>query len=349
MIRPGELIAIVIGLLVFALSAPSAAAQHRAVAVAASEPNLGVSVLREDGRVVSFTGPDELEGPVVIPGLDRVIAITARTALRDDGSVLTWEPHCYRDDQCEVPPRNVRRVARLHDVVAISEANGFYLAVDKDGSVWGWGNDEDGLISGLPPLDQSKIHKVRSVNVPVRIPLPVPMVAVSAGYVQAGAVDRDGNAWTWGGHRFPRVVAAGEQFTMKQGLVAVRVAGLPPVFTIDVFSSPYVVWAWGDVPATTGSVQTTVPMKIAGATGIVALSQSYGAVAMLTKGGTVFYLGPSAPDDQFSGDTHFEPRATVRTPPAAAISGAARITADGALLYFLFNHPQAPKRVDIGK
>jgi hypothetical protein len=366
-LRPGmhfaALIAMGVGLLVAASSESQAVAQHRAVAVAAAEPNLGVSILRDDGRVVSFTDRDELEGPVVIAGLDRVIAITPRSALRDDGAVLTWEPRCYSGAysdpahlQCDFP-RNVRRVAGLSNVVAISEANGFHLALDKDGSVWGWGNDEDGLISGLPPLDRSKAGRTRHVKAPLRIPLPVPMISVSAGYVQAGAIDRNGNAWTWGGNRFPKNVAAGEHFNLANGLVAVRVADLPPVVAIDATSLPYVVtregevWAWGDIPAAGGSgyKQTTAPNKIAGATEIVALSQGNdNTIAMLTKGGTVLYLGAFVPDNQFHG-SNLEPRATVRTPPAVVVSGAARITTDGSVLYFLLNRPQAPKHVDIGQ
>ncbi len=347
---------LIIALVVLAGAGSETFAQHRAIAVAAAEPALGVNVLRDDGRVISFTMLDEVEGPVLIPGLERIVAITPRMALREDGVVLTWEPSC---DGTGAPAascdffENTHEVRGLHDVVAISEANRLRLALDRNGAVWGWGNDEDGLISGLPPLDRQKKHKARIVEKPTRIPLPVPMAKISAGYVQAGAIDRDGHVWTWGGDRFPADKAQGERFVLPNGLVAIRVDGLSTAASLDMSSSPYVltkageIWRWGGFEGATGNVDTSMPIRVSGVDEATAVSQGNNFVAILTKDGSVLYIG-SAPDDRNFASSP-KPRATRPLPAAIAISGAARIMNNGAAVHFLVHRPGVPKSLDLGQ
>jgi hypothetical protein len=331
---------------------------RKAVWVSATEPNLGVNIVRDDGRVVSYWDVTGVKGPRIIPGLENIVATTARLALRSDGVVLTWEPKCsgnpdntedVEHEFCEFPPAHP--VAGLSKIEAISERSGSYLALDRDGAVWGWGDDSDGLISGKPAVSQpfAKPFKHRLVEAPMRIPLPVPIKAISAGIAQGGAIDREGHTWIWGGGKFPELQVPGEDFPGPNGFAAWRVVGIPPAQSIDftyVVTQTGEVWRWG-ISRVNGVRGSVIPSRVAGLTNVVALSFATFFTALLDSDGVVLFVG-IAPDAKNYGEFIDEPHATKPMPPAKFVSAGARITADGTVLFFSHIRAGIVQRLELG-
>lgn len=342
---------IAVYLLVVAFEA-SASVQRRAIAVAAVESQWAPIVLRDDGRVVSYRNKANVTEPILIRGLDRIVAVATSMALRSDGRVLTWDHSCGDDQGAICDYSQAREVKELRDIVMISEVDDCRLALSKDGTVWGWGNDSDGQISGLQPTPVRRWDKRRLVTAPTQIPLKVPMAAISAGYLQAGGIDREGRVWVWGGGRLPEMKAPGTDFVGPAGFAARRVEGLPPVVSMDTHSTTYVVtqngdvWTWG-VSRINGETRgSATPTRIAEFAKIVAVSNTPFFLAALTGDGSVLFLGiaPDAPNHQYSA----EPRATAQLPRSTAISGGARITTEGELLLFKDTKPGVVQHVEIG-
>ncbi len=75
-------------------------------------------------------------------------------------------------------------------IVAISAGGEHSLALGEDGSVWEWGGNNRGELTGVPGKE------------PQRLPLKVPIAsvkAISAGMFFNMALKDDGTVWTWGG------------------------------------------------------------------------------------------------------------------------------------------------------
>lgn len=344
---------LLIFLMLVAASSSAMAQKLRAVSISAQEQHHGVNVVRSDGTVVAYWDVEGVEGPRVIPGLKDIIATTAHLALRRDGAVLTWDSKCKNDQQaayCEYLRSRV--VAGLRNIVAISQHNGSKFALDRDGTVWGWGNDDDGVITGQPAIPRP-IRKGRVIKNPTRIPLPVPMVGISSGTFQGGAIDREGNVWTWGGKRFPDLhQAPGEDVVGAGGFVSRKIAGLPPAVKLDISGTAYVVtqanevWRWGVSHINDKIYGSTIPSPASGMRNIVDVSQTSFSTALLEKDGGVWFIGHALNVD----DNKYidEPRLSTQMPPAIAISAGARITAEGEALLFADVRRGLVQRLDLG-
>jgi alpha-tubulin suppressor-like RCC1 family protein len=190
------------------------------------------------------------------------------------------------------------------------------------------------------------------VKTPKRIPLSVPMTSISAGNFQGGAIDREGNVWTWGGKRFPEDQAPGEDVVGAGGFVSRKIAGLPPVWKLDISGTAYVVtqanevWRWGVSNINGVRRGSTIPISVPGMTNIVDVSQTSFSTALLGKNGGVWFIGNALNVD----DNEFidEPRPSTQMPPAIAISAGARITAEGEALLFADGRRGRVQRLQIG-
>lgn len=342
----GAVLSLTVFLLAVSAAVPALGQERKAIWVSAKKSELGVNVVRDDGRVVSYWDVSGVKGPRIIPGLENIVATTARLALRNDGVILTWTPKCggnpdNPDDVdhefCEFPP--AREVAGLRNIVAISEDSmGCYVALDRDGAVFGWGDDSNGLISGRPAVPQpfGKPFKRRLVRTPTRIPLPAPMSSISAATSHVGAVDRIGHVWMWGGGEFfSDVHAPGEDYPRPNGFVARKVSGIPPARSIDsgyVITRTGEVWRWG-ISRVNGVRGSVIPNRVPGLSDAVALSAIGFFTAIMDQDGIVLFIG-IAPDVENYGKFIDEPHATKLMPRAKFISAGARITTEGDVLLF---------------
>lgn len=102
----------------------------------------------------------------------------AATGIDTEGQVLHWSAR-------EEP----KPVQGLPMVVRLANGAGFSLALDKQGRVWVWGNNNSGQLG---------LNHFRRVDHPTQLMLPQRMIAIAAGGRHALAVDEQGQVWSWG-------------------------------------------------------------------------------------------------------------------------------------------------------
>jgi alpha-tubulin suppressor-like RCC1 family protein len=175
-------------------------------------------------------------------------------------------------------------------IVAVAAGNGFSLALDNTGQVWGWGDNEYGEIgSGAA----TGIYTDAGTNLPILVQGISNVIAIAAGDNYAGssggghsiALTSAKQVWTWGDNEFgelgrgtltydptPRVVTA----LTNQNVVAIA-GGVG--FTLAVTSNGQV-YAWGDntygeLGTNTSAVAlTNLPMLVSGISNAVWVSAS---------------------------------------------------------------------------
>jgi len=112
-------------------------------------------------------------------------------------------------------------------VVALAAGWDFSLALMSDGTVFSWGFNGNGEL-GLGSSDYQDIH-----HLPQKIPYLSNIVAITAGWNHALALDRDGNVWAWGNNYFGQL-GNGERkdkFPYGEG-VPVKVKGLSDIVAV---------------------------------------------------------------------------------------------------------------------
>lgn len=162
----------------------------------------GVGCLGELGHETQYTedGCVDQSMPTEVSGLFDVVAVAAGStnslALQRDGSVWTWGSNVdgemglgSSDDEHHVA---VQRVPGLAGVVAIAAGDEFDLALKRDGTVWGWGQNGLGQLGRAPDSDPT----FRSS--PLRVPGLPRITAIAAGMDTALALDANGKVWSWG-------------------------------------------------------------------------------------------------------------------------------------------------------
>jgi len=175
--------------------------------------------LRSDGSMMSWgynyegelgDGTTTLNAvPKPIDGISNAIAVAAGSehalALLADGTVLAWGSNddgelgfgsAEGPEECNAIPcsKRPRPVPGLSGVVAIASGEYASYALLADGTVLGWGRDENGATgTGVSPE-----NKCKCTPTPTAIPGVAHAVAISGGEDTAAAVLRDGTVLNWG-------------------------------------------------------------------------------------------------------------------------------------------------------
>lgn len=278
----------------------SVEAASRAIAVASG----GMVVVTEDGHAVSFGDPVHLKRPIRIVGGDDVVAVDRKpplgVALHRDGRVSIWREHCEAKSDVDVECifSVATRVPGLSGVKAISQGYGFTLALKSDGSVWGWGDDTYGQVSGRAGNPAGR----RGIREPTRLPLPNPVHAISAGWRHALALLEDGRVVAWGTPPH-RSLGPGKQITGAGGFTANEVAGLPPVSQVAARELSYAlsadgrVWNWGVFDDSVHSFGQEPPRENGGEIRFTQVAAGHGyAVGRDARGGVFVWGALAAPD-----------------------------------------------------
>ena len=223
-------------------------------------------VLRADGRIeaAGWNVASVLGLPVYeqrqaaeVPGIGFVQQMSASETVsitvKQDGTVWSWGSNSLGQlGHGTTEPSNIpRRVVGIDPVQAVSAGRRHVLALARDGQLWAWGDGSNGKL-GIGPLGPVSFR-----NVPHRVPLAGPFVAVAAGDEHSLALHADGTVFAWGINETGQLGSG----SLSPGFSAlpVRVAGLPAgVRAIAAgggrgglghalaLAPDGSVWAWGD-------------------------------------------------------------------------------------------------------
>jgi alpha-tubulin suppressor-like RCC1 family protein len=149
--------------------------------------------LKSDGTVVAW-GADFLGPTIVPPGLSNVLAIGGGSfhslALKSDGTVVVWSSDTAFSG--DLGATNVP--AGLSNVVAIATGGGHHcLVARRDGTVFGWGDNNAGSVTGVP----SGPPYYAAGEVILGGQLLSNVVAVAAGNHPSLALKSDGTVMGW--------------------------------------------------------------------------------------------------------------------------------------------------------
>ncbi|GIO15225.1 hypothetical protein J19TS2_47800 [Cohnella xylanilytica] len=187
------------------------------------------------------------ETPIQVPGLTGVKAVSAggyhSLALKEDGTVWAWgnadEGEMGNGTEIDAQLTPVQ-VQGLTDVVAISAGNYHNFAIKSDGTLWGWGDNNNGRLGDGTGQKRKTPVQITALGNNV--------AAVSAGGFHSLALTKDGTVWAWG---FNGQSQLGIGNTTSQSLPQ-QVPGLSGVTRIAAgayhslaMTSEGMVWGWG--------------------------------------------------------------------------------------------------------
>jgi len=204
-----------------------------------------VLVARGDGSVVAWGrapgGALEAPTPIALPGPAERVAVSQSSAyvLLENGSVAAWG----ENDEGQLgngasgsnkplgmyPKASLTpvKVTDLAGIIAIAAGLKHAIALRKDGTVWAWGNREDGAIGDGDGKPGGSL-RVLSATAPVAVRGLTGITQIAAGPHYNLALTRDGKVMSWGGN------GAGELGvgTRATGWTPAEVTGLVDIVAI---------------------------------------------------------------------------------------------------------------------
>lgn len=270
--------------------------------------------LQAYGRGIARTVPDvAMDCNPYCRSLDSVSAISKSggdlsLAVRW-GDLLRWQPMAwpYYDQPYKV----------LGNVTAVGAGDTHALAIQSNGTVWGWGDNSDGQLG-----DGTTI----SATTPVQMLNMSQAAAVTGGFDYSLILKTDGTVWATGGNSLGQL---GDGTTNGHTTV-IQVPTLSNVIAIDASGSQSLalksdgtVWAWGG--ADQSSYHTT-PTLVAGISNVIAISQGGGFALAAKADRTVWAWGRNS-DGQLGDGTN-----TDRTVPVQ-VMGLTNVVAVSAGYY----------------
>ena len=174
-----------------------------------------VLVARGNGSVVAWgRAPGGALGaptPIALPGPAERVAVSQSSAyvLLENGSVVAWG----ENDEGQLgngasgsnkplgmyPKASLTpvKVTDLADIIAIAAGLKHAIALRKDGTVWAWGNREDGAIGDGDGKPGGSL-RVLSATAPVAVRGLTGITQIAAGPNYNLALTRDGKVMSWG-------------------------------------------------------------------------------------------------------------------------------------------------------
>jgi alpha-tubulin suppressor-like RCC1 family protein len=166
-------------------------------------------------------------------------------ALREDGTVWTWgalgcEKYGEGLDLREywVQPSPVQ--VPISDVISVSAGSRFSLALKSDGTVWGWGFNDYGMLG-----DGTNVSTRKGDLTPVQVKNLNNIMQISAKGSRCLALRNDGTVWSWGDN-YGGCLGDG---SFENRFEPVMVSGLTNITSIQggsfALKDDGTVWTWG--------------------------------------------------------------------------------------------------------
>lgn len=265
--------------------------------------------------------------PAQVYGLSGVKAVGngyyTAYALMGDGTVRAWGVGGSGQigDGMEEDRSFPTAVSGLRDITAIATGSGFHeLAVDKDGRVWGWGNNDSGQLGEDPDV-------VWQQDLPELVDGISDAKAVATGGSFSLALTNDGEVWAWGWNKQGQL---GSGTSDEMRWTPERISGLPPIVAIGAGYNNGValdadgnVWGWGQ--NTNGAIgdgtysERRAPVKISGIDHVASIAAGYYHTLALKTDGTVWSWGLNN-YNQLGDGTDVKKNAPVQVPGLPAMA-----------------------------
>ncbi|NPC76319.1 kelch-like protein [Corallococcus exiguus] len=298
-----------------------------------SGTSLAVTVTVHNALGLSASASMVLEGGTPCTPLPRRVTwIAAGGAhsliVRQDGTAAAWGHNGYGqigdgtnvDRRLPVPVQ----VQGLTGATALSATAYHTLALQQDGTVWGWGYNDSGQLGDA--LDMIRVT-----------PAPVPglagVAALASGTYHSLALKQDGTVWAWGLNNLGQL---GDGTTVSR-TERMPVPGLTGVTALS--ASTYhslalkqdgTVWTWGyNSSGQLGDGTTTshfTPVQVQGLTGVSAIAAGLVHSLALKQDGTVWAWGRNTDGQLGNG-------AAVNSPVPVQVQGLTDVSAIAAGAY----------------
>jgi hypothetical protein len=323
----------------------------------AAAASWGTVVVNADGSVTAW--PDESDGQAMRIALPRkavsaAVNQYAAFILLEDGSVMGLGKNNYQtlgiagNAKAESP----RSIPGLHDIMQIAATYGHALALRRDGAVFAWGEDVDGLRG-----DGGSTHALVT-----RVPGLPAIAQVATAARHSLALGRDGRVYAWGGNSHGELgngstgaPAAPAAVPGLDGVVAIA-AGLQASLALKQDGS---VRAWGSNQSAmlgnggrSGSAAQGIaptPVQVKGVANVRLIVAGEGFVLALSADGTLRAWGFDGYGEIGVGTSGGYHMAPTRIPSLAKVvninAGGYRVfatTADGRLWHWGTPIPVAP-------
>ncbi|MDP4161393.1 MAG: cell wall-binding repeat-containing protein, partial [Bacillota bacterium] len=235
-------------------------------------------------------------------------------ALSSDGTVWAWGDNSEGElgnnkSELQNSPVPVQ-VSNLTNVIAVAAGGAHSLALKKDGTVWGWGNNEVGqggfgkseLLAGGPDVYIPDQYK--KSYVPLQVQGLTNIVAIAAGADYSLALKADGTVWAWGNNAYGQLgtPSVNAQFTITPVQVEDDVNGhkLTDITKISAGSAfalalkkDGTVWTWGGLLVDFEGVHNTVSLaqQVHSLNDVISISAGWNHSLALKNDGTVWGWG----------------------------------------------------------
>jgi alpha-tubulin suppressor-like RCC1 family protein len=275
------------------------------------------------GAGVLGTGVTNHQGysPAPVIGLSGVEDLADRYAVKADGTVWSWGPNAdgelgagWIGGESTVPVQ----ATGLTSVTAVAAGHLSGWALREDGTVWGWGRNESGILGVSVSGRTATPTQLRALS---------GITAIAMGDATGYALGSDGTVWALGDNTYGQLGGVDG----PESWVPVQVSGLTDVVTIAAgWQAGYAIradgtlWAWGSNLAgelgNGSSAQfSKVPVQVSGLTQVTAVAAGSSNAYALRQDGTVWGWGSDQLGQLGDGQQKTGSRVPVRIPglPAA--------------------------------
>jgi len=241
-----------------------------------------------------------------VESLEDIKAIAAGyhhvVALKEDGTVWSWGNNVFGQlGHTDFVVRNNQpmMVVDLKDVKAIAAGEWHTVALKEDGSIWAWGDNEDGQLGD---------GRVIATNKPVQAIDIEEVVAIASGNCFTVALKQDGTVWTWGLYFYydpienVDIAMTSTQPVCKEGIEDVKTIAAGSDHTIAI-KEDGTVWGWGSNFAgqlgaiviadsdTNNEFKYERFMQVSGMEKVKAIAAGYNYTIALKKDGSLWVWG----------------------------------------------------------